>query len=80
MLEDGAEVVAGQPLAKPERRTKGKTDMPSRVSGKVTVHGTSSELTRNKHVRAAYLGEGEKKTEVPAEQAALLREVSARDQ
>lgn len=25
-------------------------------SGKVTVHGTSSELTRNKHVRAAYLG------------------------
>src|SRR5438094_1116194 len=40
-VEDGADVVAGQPLAKPERRTKGKTDMPAPVSGKVTVHGDS---------------------------------------
>src|SRR5438128_2574780 len=39
-VEDGAEVSAGQPLAKPERRTKGKTDMPAPVSGKVSVHGT----------------------------------------
>src|SRR5437762_1072135 len=39
-IEDGAEVVAGQPIAKPERRTKGKTDMPAPVSGKVTVQGT----------------------------------------
>src|SRR5256712_12336371 len=37
-IEDGADVVAGQPLAKPERRTKGKTDMPSPVSGTVKVH------------------------------------------
>jgi DNA-directed RNA polymerase subunit beta' len=39
-VEDGADVVAGQPIAKPERRTKGKTDMPAPVSGKVTVHGS----------------------------------------
>src|SRR5437762_4948022 len=39
-VEDGADVVAGQPLAKPERRTKGKTDMPAPVSGKVSVHGS----------------------------------------
>src|SRR2546426_2201703 len=39
-VEDGAEVSAGQPLAKPERRTKGKTDIPAPVSGKVSVHGT----------------------------------------
>src|SRR5881296_1505998 len=39
-VEDGAEVSAGQPIAKPERRTKGKTDMPAPVSGKVSVHGT----------------------------------------
>src|SRR6059036_906971 len=38
-VEDGAEVVAGQPIAKPERRTKGKTDMPAPVSGKVTISG-----------------------------------------
>jgi DNA-directed RNA polymerase subunit beta' len=38
-VEDGAEVVAGQPLAKPERRTKGKIDMPAPVSGKLTVLG-----------------------------------------
>lgn len=39
-VNDGDEATAGQPLAKPERRTKGKTDMPAPVSGKVTVHGT----------------------------------------
>jgi DNA-directed RNA polymerase subunit beta' len=39
-VEDGADVVAGQPIAKPERRTKGKTDMPAPVSGKVSVHGS----------------------------------------
>jgi DNA-directed RNA polymerase subunit beta' len=38
-IEDGAEVVAGTPLAKPERRTKGKIDMPAPVSGKLTVQG-----------------------------------------
>jgi len=39
-VEDGAEVVAGTPIAKPERRTKGKTDMPAPVSGKVSIHGS----------------------------------------
>src|SRR5881296_1979061 len=39
-VEDGAEVAAGQPIAKPERRTKGKIDMPAPVSGKVSVHGS----------------------------------------
>jgi DNA-directed RNA polymerase subunit beta' len=39
-VEDGADVTAGQPIAKPERRTKGKTDMPAPVSGKVSVHGS----------------------------------------
>src|SRR5438094_3661799 len=39
-VDDGAEVVAGTPIAKPERRTKGKTDMPAPVSGKVSVHGS----------------------------------------
>jgi DNA-directed RNA polymerase subunit beta' len=38
-IADGDEATAGQPLAKPERRTKGKTDMPAPVSGKVTVQG-----------------------------------------
>ncbi len=38
-VEDGAEVVAGQPLAKPERRTRGKTDMPSPVSGTLSASG-----------------------------------------
>jgi DNA-directed RNA polymerase subunit beta' len=37
---DGDEVVAGQPLAKPERRTKGKTDMPAPVSGSVHIDGS----------------------------------------
>src|SRR5207244_12828503 len=35
-----ADVIAGTPIAKPERRTKGKTDMPAPVSGKVSVHGS----------------------------------------
>ena len=35
-VEDGAHIAAGEALAKPERRTKGKIDMPSPVSG--TVH------------------------------------------
>jgi DNA-directed RNA polymerase subunit beta' len=39
-VEGGADVVAGQPIAKPERRTKGKTDMPAPVSGKVRVQGS----------------------------------------
>src|SRR5437867_34901 len=39
-VADGDEVTAGQPIAKPERRTKGKTDMPAPVSGKVSVHGS----------------------------------------
>jgi len=38
-VEDGAEVTAGQPIAKPERRTKGKTDMPSPVSGTLRIAG-----------------------------------------
>src|SRR3989454_889355 len=38
-VADGAEVAAGQPIAKPERRTKGKTDMPAPVSGKVSISG-----------------------------------------
>src|SRR5256712_13293393 len=38
-VADGAEVQAGQPIAKPERRTKGKTDMPAPVSGKVSISG-----------------------------------------
>ncbi len=37
---DGDEVSAGQPLAKPERRAKGKTDMPAPVSGKISVDGS----------------------------------------
>src|SRR5437588_599787 len=43
-VEDGAEVSAGQPLAKPERRTKGKTDMPAPVSGKGSVRGTKISI------------------------------------
>src|SRR5437879_6113354 len=39
-VEDGADVIAGTPITKPERRTKGKTDMPAPVSGKVSVHGS----------------------------------------
>ena len=38
-VEDGAHVSVGEALAKPERRTKGKTDMPSPVSGTVHVEG-----------------------------------------
>jgi DNA-directed RNA polymerase subunit beta' len=43
-VEDGAEVVAGQPFAKPERRTKGKIDMPAPVSGKVHVEGSKIKI------------------------------------
>src|SRR5205814_549239 len=38
-VEDGAHVAAGDALAKPERRTKGKIDMPAPVSGTVHVEG-----------------------------------------
>jgi DNA-directed RNA polymerase subunit beta' len=38
-VEDGAHIAAGEALAKPERRTKGKIDMPSPVSGNVHVVG-----------------------------------------
>jgi DNA-directed RNA polymerase subunit beta' len=38
-VEDGAHIAAGEALAKPERRTKGKIDMPSPVSGNVHVQG-----------------------------------------
>ena len=38
-VADGDEVTAGQAIAKPERRTRGKTDMPSPVSGTISVHG-----------------------------------------
>src|SRR5437588_326458 len=43
-VEDGADVVAGQPIAKPERRTKGKIDMPAPVSGKGSVRGTKISI------------------------------------
>src|SRR5438094_2018436 len=49
-IADGDAAVAGQPLAKPERRTKGKTDMPAPVSGKATVHGDSRITTALKDV------------------------------
>src|SRR5947208_3282904 len=38
-VEDGAHVAAGEALAKPGRRTKGKIDMPAPVSGTVHVEG-----------------------------------------
>ena len=43
-IADGDEVTAGQPIAKPERRTKGKTDMPSPVSGTLTM-ASNGKLT-----------------------------------
>src|SRR6267142_2726470 len=43
-IADGDEVTAGQPIAKPERRTKGKTDMPSPVSGTLKV-ASNGKLT-----------------------------------
>jgi DNA-directed RNA polymerase subunit beta' len=43
-IADGDEVTAGQPIAKPERRTKGKTDMPSPVSGALKV-ASNGKLT-----------------------------------
>src|SRR5436309_6047330 len=39
-VEDVADVIAGTPIAKPERRTKAKTGTPAPVSGKVSVHGS----------------------------------------
>ena len=38
-VEDGADITAGEALAKPGRRAKGKIDMPSPVSGTVHVVG-----------------------------------------
>jgi DNA-directed RNA polymerase subunit beta' len=43
-IADGDEVTAGQPIAKPERRTKGKTDMPAPVSGALKV-ASNGKLT-----------------------------------
>lgn len=43
-IADGDEVAAGQPIAKPERRTKGKTDMPSPVSGTLRM-ASNGKLT-----------------------------------
>ncbi|HJW47912.1 MAG TPA: DNA-directed RNA polymerase subunit beta' [Candidatus Limnocylindria bacterium] len=43
-ISDGDEVTAGQPIAKPERRTKGKTDMPAPVSGALKV-ASNGKLT-----------------------------------
>jgi DNA-directed RNA polymerase subunit beta' len=43
-IADGDEVTAGQPIAKPERRTKGKTDMPAPVSGTLKV-ASNGKLT-----------------------------------
>ncbi len=46
-VEDGAQVNAGEALAKPERRGKGKTDMPSPVSGTVHVEGDKITIAMN---------------------------------
>src|SRR5438105_3126272 len=39
-VEDGAEAIARTPIAKPERRTPGKTAVPAPGAGKVSVHGS----------------------------------------